>query len=76
MRVLVAGAPGVLGASIVQQPLAAGHTILGIARSTGGAERLRQLNARPLIADSLSRGRLLQTVQGIEAAPVCSANGR
>ncbi|MGI8904376.1 MAG: NAD-dependent epimerase/dehydratase family protein [Solirubrobacteraceae bacterium] len=41
MRVFVAGATGAIGAQLVPQLLAAGHTVAGMTRSEGKSERLR-----------------------------------
>ncbi|MET4636929.1 NAD(P)-dependent oxidoreductase [Mycetocola sp. 2940] len=70
MRVVVAGATGVLGIPIVERLLAAGHTVHGITRSTDGVERLTQLGARAMIADILDRDELLHVARGAEADAV------
>ncbi|MET0933784.1 MAG: NAD(P)-dependent oxidoreductase, partial [Mycetocola sp.] len=70
MRVVVAGATGVLGIPLVERLLAAGHTVHGITRSTDGAELLTRLGARAMIADVLNRNELLQVARGTEADAV------
>lgn len=70
MRVVVAGATGVLGIPLVERLLAAGHTVHGITRSADGAERLTRLGARAMIADILNRNELLQVARGAEADAV------
>jgi len=53
MRVLVAGASGVIGRPLVTQLVAAGHTVVGMTRSDRGAQALRALGAEPVVADAL-----------------------
>jgi nucleoside-diphosphate-sugar epimerase len=51
MKVLVAGATGALGKQLVPQLVAAGHDVTGMTRSR--ADAVRQLGARPVLADAL-----------------------
>jgi nucleoside-diphosphate-sugar epimerase len=51
MKVLVAGATGALGKQLVPQLVAAGHDVAGMTRSK--AELVRELGARPVVADAL-----------------------
>ena len=53
MRVLVAGATGVIGRPLVPLLRSVGHEVIGLARSPGAADRVRQLGARPVLADAL-----------------------
>ncbi|MFI5327227.1 MAG: NAD-dependent epimerase/dehydratase family protein [Candidatus Rokuibacteriota bacterium] len=51
MRVLVAGASGVIGQPLVKLLLTAGHSVIGTSRSPIRAERLRSLRVTPLVID-------------------------
>jgi nucleoside-diphosphate-sugar epimerase len=70
MKVLVSGATGAIGIPLVEQLHAAGHEVLGITRSEGGAHRLRLLGAQAVVADVMNRGKLLEAVDGLAAEAV------
>jgi nucleoside-diphosphate-sugar epimerase len=53
MRVFVAGATGALGSQLVPQLVAAGHEVIGMARSPARIDAVRALGARPVVADAL-----------------------
>jgi len=63
MRVLVAGATGVIGQYLVPSLIAAGHEVTGTTRSPAKAAGLRQAGATPVIADGLDRQAILDAVQ-------------
>lgn len=51
MRVLIAGATGVIGRPLVSRLLAAGHDVAGVTRSETAAQTLRDWGAEPHSAD-------------------------
>jgi 2-alkyl-3-oxoalkanoate reductase len=55
MRVLVAGATGGLGRSLVPKLIGAGHEVTGMIRSESGADTVRAMGADVVFADGLDR---------------------
>ena len=53
MKMLVAGATGAIGRSLIKRLRLAGHTIFGMVRSQSSSARLSDLAAEPVIADAL-----------------------
>lgn len=51
MRVLIAGATGVLGRRMVRQFLEKGHAVVGLARDEKGAQRIQNLGGEALIGN-------------------------
>ncbi len=68
MRLLVAGATGVLGRATVPKLVAAGHHVIGVARTPERAEQLRRQGAEPRTVDLFDRQAVRQAVDGCEAA--------
>lgn len=67
MRVLVAGATGVIGSQLVPLLTAVGHEVIGLARSRARAAGLEQAGATVVTADLLDRESVLAAVR--EARP-------
>jgi nucleoside-diphosphate-sugar epimerase len=55
MRVLVAGATGVMGTQLVPRLVGAGHEVFAMTRRESGKDRVEQLGAVPVVADALDR---------------------
>ena len=66
MKVLVAGATGVLGRALVPQLIARGHEVVGMTRSGSKQDLVRSLGARPVVADALDAGAVAQAVASAE----------
>ncbi|MFF1482145.1 NAD-dependent epimerase/dehydratase family protein [Streptomyces sp. NPDC058301] len=67
MRVLVAGATGVIGRALVPLLTSVGHDVIGLSRSTGRSAFLEGAGARTVVADALDAAALDRAVR--EAAP-------
>jgi len=63
MRVLVAGATGVIGQRLVRQLVALGCRVSGTTRSPGRAEAIRAAGAQPLVADVFDGARFGDVVR-------------
>ena len=66
MRVLVAGASGVLGRRIVQQLVARGHTVVGLVRSETAEATVRSLSGEPRTADLFDSEAVAQAADGCD----------
>ena len=53
MKIFVAGATGALGKPLVTQLVRRGHEVTGMTRSESKQDSLRELGARPVVADAL-----------------------
>src|ERR1044071_4633799 len=62
MRVLVAGATGVIGAPLVELLVAGGHEGTGTTRSAAKAGSLRAAGATPIVVDVFDRETLVRSV--------------
>lgn len=67
MRILLAGASGVIGRSILTRLNQAGYEVIGLVRSEQGAELVRSFGATALRADALDREALLAALKGHSA---------
>jgi nucleoside-diphosphate-sugar epimerase len=67
MRVLLAGASGVIGRRLVAQLIEAGHEVIGVTRRAGS---LAGTDAREHVADVSDRAEFLRSLHGIEADAV------
>lgn len=72
MRVLVAGATGVIGARLVPLLTAVGHDVVGLTRSEKGREGLLEAGAEIVVADALDATAVERAVR--EAAPDAVVN--
>ena len=66
MKVFVAGATGVLGRELVPQLVARGHEVVGMTRSASKRDLVRNLGARPVVADALDPDAVAQAVASAE----------
>jgi nucleoside-diphosphate-sugar epimerase len=53
MKIFVAGATGALGRPLIKQLVERGHEVTGMTRSESKQDLLRELGARPVVADAL-----------------------
>lgn len=67
MRVLVAGASGVLGRPTVRELREAGHDVVGLVRSDASAKVVADLGAEPIRGDVLDAKAVAQAMDGAEA---------
>ena len=65
VRVLVAGATGVIGGPLVGLLAAAGHEVTALTRSEGRQEQLRAAGAGPVTGDALDAGALEKAVGSV-----------
>jgi nucleoside-diphosphate-sugar epimerase len=66
MKVFVAGATGALGRELVPRLVAQGHEVVGMTRSTSKQDLVRDLGARPVVADALDADAVAQAVASAE----------
>jgi nucleoside-diphosphate-sugar epimerase len=62
MKVFVAGATGALGRPLIRQLVERGHEVTGMTRSESKTDILRELGARPVVADALDPESVAQAV--------------
>jgi 2-alkyl-3-oxoalkanoate reductase len=66
MKVFIAGATGVLGRALVPQLVARGDEVVGMTRSPSKQDLVRNLGARPVVADALDPDAVAQAVASAE----------
>jgi nucleoside-diphosphate-sugar epimerase len=66
MKIFVAGATGVLGRELVPQLVGRGHEVIGMTRSASKQDLVRNLGARPVVADALDPDAVAQAVASAE----------
>jgi nucleoside-diphosphate-sugar epimerase len=67
MRILVAGASGAVGRTLLPRLAAAGHQVFGTARTEENAEAVRHSGGEALVADGLDGAAIRHAVEA--AAP-------
>ena len=60
MRIVVAGASGVVGKVLVPSLVARGHEVLGLVRSAAGASAVVRTGAEPALVDALDQSAVLE----------------
>jgi nucleoside-diphosphate-sugar epimerase len=70
VKVLVAGATGVIGRPLVRHLIRAGHAVAGLTRTAAGADQIVSQGARAIQADILDLGALLEATAGLAADAV------
>jgi 2-alkyl-3-oxoalkanoate reductase len=66
MRVFVAGSTGALGRQLMPMLVAEGHEVTGMTRSVAKQDLIRDLGARPVVADALDPEAVAQAVAQAE----------
>ncbi|MFL5883448.1 MAG: NAD-dependent epimerase/dehydratase family protein [Thermoleophilaceae bacterium] len=66
MKVLVAGAAGAIGKQLVPMLVARGHEVTGMTRSPSKEALVRQLGAKPVVADALDPDQVARAVAQAE----------
>ncbi|MCI2421856.1 NAD(P)-dependent oxidoreductase [Saccharopolyspora sp. K220] len=67
MKILLAGATGTISSELLPQLHAAGHSVIGLTRSAGSAERLQAAGVQPVVADLMDADALLAALDGHHA---------
>jgi nucleoside-diphosphate-sugar epimerase len=62
MKVFVAGATGAIGKQLVPMLIAEGHEVVGMTRTPAKEDLIRQMGARPAVADALDPEAVAQVV--------------
>lgn len=67
MRILIAGATGVLGRNLMPKLLERDHSVVGTSSRTDGLQRLQRMGVEPLLMDGLNRNSVLAAVKTAHA---------
>ena len=70
MRVFVAGATGALGKQLVPLLVEGGHEVTGMTRSPSKQDEIRQMGARPVVADAIDPEAVAQAMATAEPEAV------
>ncbi len=70
MKILVAGATGVIGHRLIQQQTANGHDVVGMVRRREELDRLRHLGAEPVHVDVFDRNAVQAVLDRVRPAAV------
>ncbi|KAH8806946.1 NAD-dependent epimerase/dehydratase [Flagelloscypha sp. PMI_526] len=74
MKVFVTGGSGRIGSNVVEQLVAAGHTVTGLARSEASASKLVSLGATPVHGTHTSLSVLAEAASAADAVIHCAFN--
>jgi nucleoside-diphosphate-sugar epimerase len=66
MRIFVAGASGAMGGQLIPRLVADGHEVVGMTRTPEKQDRIREMGARPAVADALDPEAVAQAVAEAE----------
>ncbi|HWK29884.1 MAG TPA: NAD(P)-dependent oxidoreductase [Solirubrobacter sp.] len=66
MQVFIAGATGVIGRALIVQLVARGHTVVGMTKTASKQDLLRDLGARPVVADALDPAQVARAIAAAE----------
>jgi 2-alkyl-3-oxoalkanoate reductase len=70
MKVFVAGATGAIGGQLIPMLVADGHEVVGMTRTPSKQDRIRELGAKPAVADALDPEAVAQVVAEAEPEAV------
>ena len=67
MRVFVAGATGAVGSRLVPLLVSAGHSVVGLTRTSAGADAIRRAGGEATVADAFNRAAIVAAVTRAKA---------